>query len=101
MANMPLVAGVPKAGSPLPAGPVGTSVVVFKTRGQSWVEVTDAKGQVALRRTLAPGESAEAAGALPLAVIVGKADVTQVSVRGKPLDLAPLAKDNVARFEVK
>jgi len=76
-------------------------LVVFKTRGESWVEVTDAKGQVALRRTMAAGESAGASGALPLAVVVGRSDATEVTVRGKPLDLAPVSRDNVARFEVK
>lgn len=84
------------------AGPLSASgIVVFKTRGESWVEVTDAKGVVTLRRTLAAGETAGASGALPLAVIVGRADVTAVQVRGKTLDVVPLARDNVARFEVK
>jgi cytoskeleton protein RodZ len=27
--------------------------------------------------------------------------VTDVEVRGKPYDLAPVSRDNVARFEVK
>lgn len=76
-------------------------IVVFKTRAASWVEVTDAKGVVALRKMLAPGEVASASGALPLKVIVGRADSTEVEVRGKPLSLARLTKDNVARFEVK
>ncbi len=79
----------------------GTGVVAFRVKGASWIEVTDAKGVVQLRRTLQSGESAEAAGALPLSVTVGKADVTTVEVRGKPFSLAELARDNVARFEVK
>jgi cytoskeleton protein RodZ len=56
---------------------------------------------VQLRKTLAAGESAFASGALPLAVVVGRIDVTEVSVRGKAFSLAGLSKDNVARFEVK
>ena len=75
--------------------------MTFSARGQSWVEVTDAKGTVVLRRTLAAGEVVGATGVLPMAAVVGKADSTQVEVRGKPLDLLPLARDNVARFEVK
>ena len=80
---------------------LGTGVVAFRVKGASWIEVTDAKGTVQLRRTLQSGESAEASGALPLSVTVGKADVTSVEVRGKPFSLSDLARDNVARFEVK
>lgn len=76
-------------------------VVVFKAKAESWIQVTDARGVVVLRRLLAAGESVAASGALPLAVTVGSANATDVVVRGKPFDLGPLARDNVARFEVK
>jgi cytoskeleton protein RodZ len=88
---------VPAAGTVAAAG----GIVTFSAKGQSWVEVTDAKGTVVLRRTLAAGEVVGATGVLPMAAVVGKADSTQVEVRGKPLNLQPLSRDNVARFEVK
>ncbi len=78
-----------------------TDVVVFSARGETWVEATDAKGQVVLRRILNAGEVASASGALPLKVVVGRANNTQVQIRGNAFDLNPVAKDNVARFEVK
>lgn len=78
-----------------------TGVVVFKTSGASWVEVRDAHGVAVLRRTLAAGESASASGVFPLSVLVGRADVTQVQVYGVPFDLSAVARDNVAKFEVK
>lgn len=81
--------------------PLDTDMVVFTARGQSWIEVTDAKGQVVLRRVLNAGESTGAAGALPLKVVVGRASETQVQIRGKAFDLNAVSKDNVARFEVK
>jgi cytoskeleton protein RodZ len=34
-------------------------------------------------------------------VVIGRADVTDVEVRGKTFSLAGIVKDNVARFEVK
>ena len=80
---------------------LANAVVVFTAKTESWVEATDAKGQVVLRRTLAAGEVVGAAGALPLKVIVGRANATQVEIRGKVFDLNSVAKDNVARFEVK
>lgn len=78
-----------------------TEVVAFKVRGPSWLEVKDAKGVVQLSTTLKAGESASAAGTIPLSVVIGRADVTDVQVRGKPFPLDTIAKDNVARFEVK
>ena len=77
------------------------NIVTFSTKGESWVKVTDAKGTVVLRRTLAAGEVTGASGALPLTAVVGRADATQVQVRGQALDLTGLTRDNVARFEVK
>ncbi len=78
-----------------------SGIVVFSAKGPSWVEVMDSRGQVVLRRTLNAGEVVGASGALPLAAVVGRADATQVQIRGQALDLTALAKNNVARFEVK
>lgn len=106
--SVALSATAPSAAPPVAAASVpvavpasGKGIVTFTSRSESWVEVTDATGAVALRKLLMPGESAGASGALPLAVVVGRADATEVLVRGKAFDLAPLSRDNVARFEVK
>jgi cytoskeleton protein RodZ len=77
------------------------AVLTLTARGPTWVEVTDAKGQILVRRNLSSGESATPVGQMPLSVVVGRADLTDVLVRGKPLDLVGTARDNVARFEVK
>lgn len=98
-------AGIPASSAALIASPVqqvaSTANVTFSASGQSWVEVTDAKGTVVLRRTLAPGDVAEASGVLPLAAVVGRADATQVQVHGKAFDLSAVSRNNIARFEVK
>jgi cytoskeleton protein RodZ len=86
------------------APPVAASaagVVVFRAIGESWVEVIDAKRQTVLRRTLATGELVGVSGVLPLSATVGRANMTEVEIRGQAFDLAPWSKDNVARFEVK
>lgn len=83
------------------ASPASTGLVVFSAKGQSWVEVTDSGGVVVLRRNLSAGEVVGASGALPLSAIVGRADATQVQIRGKAFDLSAFSRDNVARFEVK
>jgi cytoskeleton protein RodZ len=76
-------------------------LVVFRAKGESWVEVIDANGRVTLRRLLTAGESAAATGPLPLRVTVGRADQTAVVVRGKPFDGENMVRDNVLRFEVR
>ncbi len=80
---------------------VDSSLLRLTASRESWVQVIDAKGSVVLRRLLSAGETAATSGALPMEVVVGRADATRVEVRGKVLDLGPLARDNVAKFEVK
>ena len=60
-----------------------------------------ADGVVHLRKTLAEGEAVSVNGALPLSVVIGRADALDIQVRGKPFDLAAVTKDNVARFQIK
>jgi cytoskeleton protein RodZ len=75
--------------------------LVFKSHGASWVEVVDGTGVVQLRKMLAEGETVGVSGVMPLAVVIGRSDLTEVQVHGKAFDLTPIARDNVARFEVK
>jgi cytoskeleton protein RodZ len=85
---------------PAASGPIDArGIVLFRTRGQSWVQVTDATGATVFRKLMEAGESAGASGTLPLSVTVGNVEATEVQVRGKPYPLA--SRDNVARFEVK
>ena len=95
------VSAAPIVQGPETAKGPSTGIVVFAPTESSWVEVTDARGVVLLRRMLTPGEVAGATGILPLSAVVGRADVTAVKVRGQAFDLMPIARDNVARFEVK
>lgn len=117
-ASVPVSAAPPAAAPPAPAA-AGSGVsagavsaadgaadapsgpLVLRARGASWVQVRDANGALALQRNLAAGESVSVSAPTPLAVIVGRADATEVVVRGKPFDLTAVARENVARFEVK
>lgn len=76
-------------------------VLVFKARSESWIQVRDATGAVVMQRSLIPNERVAVSGALPLAVVIGRADATEVFVRGKPYELNAVSRENVARFEVK
>lgn len=95
-----LVAAAPGSAASAAAAPAA-GIVVFRARGPSWIKVADAKGTTVLQKLLGAGESAGATGTLPLNVTVGSAGMTDVQVRGQTFELAPVTRDNVARFEVK
>jgi len=98
---------VPAAESSTPATPSAETAarpdaaLRLQVQATTWVQVVGASGRVWLQRSLQPGELVTFEEDLPLAVTVGRADATAVTVRGQALDLAPLARNNVARFEVR
>ena len=81
-------------------GPVAGGVLMLRAAAESWIEVRDGAGRILLSRSLAPGEAAGLDGSLPLRVVVGNAEATQVTFRGQPVALAA-TRDNVARLELK
>lgn len=87
-------ASAPAAAAELPG------IVVFTAREKAWVQVLGADGVVHLRKTVDEGETVRINGALPLSVVIGRANAIDVLVRGKPFDLTPVVKDNVARFQI-
>jgi cytoskeleton protein RodZ len=88
-----IAAAAPVAGS--------DSLLNIAVSGESWVEVVNGKGDVVVQRMFKAGDVMDFTTAPPYAVTIGRADVAQVTVRGKPLDIAPYARNSVARFEVK
>lgn len=75
--------------------------VVLRTTAESWVEARDATGQSLLARMLMPGEVVGLDGAMPVRVKIGNVSGTTLTFRGQAVDLAPFARDNVARVELK
>lgn len=99
-APAPATAAVPAA--PVASAPAPASAVLGLTaRADSWIQVADAQGHLILSRVVNKGETVKLDGALPLKVVIGRADQTEVSVRGKPFSMTDIAQGNVARFEVK
>ena len=100
-----LVDSVAKQVPALPAGVDSidgkVQLLVLRARSESWVQVRDATGVTTLQKILTAGESVVVPGKPPLSVVIGNAEATEALIRGNALDLAPISKDNVARFEVK
>lgn len=85
----------------VPAAPAPGSVLSIAATGESWVEVVNGSGNVVVQRTLQAGEAVNFSSAPPYTVVLGRAEVAQVTVRGKPFDVTRHVRNNVARFEVK
>ncbi|MFO1269402.1 MAG: helix-turn-helix domain-containing protein [Rubrivivax sp.] len=94
-------AAAPGTAADAPAAPVPAGDLVMQCTARSWIEVIDARGRVLVSRNLEAGESLGLDGLAPLQLVVGNAAATRVSYKGKPVDLEPRARDNVARFELK
>jgi cytoskeleton protein RodZ len=79
-----------------------SGAVVFRLREPGWVQVTDASGTIRINRVLEAGTPVGVVnGPFPLTVIVGRPEVTDVQVRGRPFDLTPTIQDGQAKFEVQ
>lgn len=93
-ASTTLASGTPPAVSP-------TGALQIHARAATWVEVRDARARVLIGRTVPAGETVALDGAAPLRVKIGNARETEVSYRGRALDLSASTSNNVARIELK
>lgn len=75
-------------------------VLSLRASAPSWVEVQDARGQLLLSRHVKTGEAVRLEGTPPLRVVVGNVSGMQLEYRGQTVDLAPHARDNVARLQL-
>lgn len=82
------------------AAPAAASLIEFKVSGDSWIGVLDASGATLLQRKLEAGEFVGLDGTPPFRLTIGNAAVTQLSYRGKAVDLKAATRDNVARLQL-
>ena len=66
--------------------------------GACWVDVRDNDRKFKLFGEMPKGTRKVLGGQPPYKVVIGNAKAVDISVDGKPFDLAPYAKGNVARF---
>lgn len=80
----------------------GDDRIRFSATAESWITVTAQNGDVLAERLLRAGDTLDVLlKNAPVNVVVGAIGATTVQVRGKPFDLTPYSRGNVARFEVK
>jgi len=79
----------------------GPAKLKFRFRGDSWVEIRDARGKVILSKLNPAGSEAQVAGQPPLKVIVGNAPEVDLFYNGREFDLESHTNVAVARFTVE
>lgn len=64
----------------------------------AWVEIYDAQGRSRYRALGKPGENVALDGPAPFRITIGKADAVRVLFAGRPVDLQPHTRGEVARL---
>ena len=81
--------------------PTSSSLLHLEATDDSWVEVIDGAGKLQVQRVMKRGDVLDFSASPPYSVVLGRADAVTVQVRGKLFDVAPYARNSVARFKVK
>ena len=113
--NAPATAALPAAASqPAPVAPAASAELPVATLGASgmtklefnasqetWVSVVDASGREIYNKIIFAGSRESIDVAPPVNVTVGNAGATSLSMNGKPVELAPHSRQNVARIKLE
>ncbi|HTR59861.1 MAG TPA: helix-turn-helix domain-containing protein [Casimicrobiaceae bacterium] len=83
-----------------PAAASGSAPLQLVYGGPSWTEVRDRDGQVLIARLMSAGSEQAIRGAAPFDIVIGNASAVWVTYQGKPVDLAPYTRQNVARLRL-
>lgn len=76
--------------------------VTLRANDASWVELKEVgSGRQVFGRLMQPGETVQLTGQSPMTLVVGNAQAINLQVRGRPVDLTPHVRNNVARLELQ
>jgi cytoskeleton protein RodZ len=79
----------------------GTHRIVMRTEGEAWLEVKDGAGRLLISSLNPAGTERVVRGRAPFDVVIGNASSVKLTYDGKPVDLRPHTKVEVARFTLK
>jgi cytoskeleton protein RodZ len=101
--SSPAVTGVTPVAveAPLAEGaPVieGSKQIVMTFNAPCWVDVRDSEREFKLFGEMPKGTRKVLDGQPPYKLVIGNAEAVSITVNGRPFDLSPYAKGNVARF---
>jgi cytoskeleton protein RodZ len=102
--EMPVATGekpTANAAATTPAVPPGQKRMQFKFERESWVEVRAANGNVLMSRINPPNSEQTVEGSPPFNLTIGAASGVKLVYDGKPVDLAPHTKVDIARLTLE
>lgn len=91
--NSEAVASTPQAN--------GVATLAFDASQETWVSIIDARGKEIYSKTIFAGSRESVDVKPPVSVVVGNALGVSLDMNGKPIDLAPHMRGNVARVKLK
>jgi len=96
----------PEVSAPKPAPPpgplpAGKSRLTFSFEVESWVEITDGKGDVILSAINPAGSEKVVVGTAPLSLVIGNASGVRLTYNGEPVTLKPHRTSDVARLTLE
>ena len=94
------VASAPAAATE-PSTTNGAANVQLQFDGDAWVEIRDKSRKIVFSQLSRRGNSQVVQGKPPFSLVVGNANQVKVAYNGKPFDLTPHTRVNVARFKLE
>jgi len=79
----------------------GTHRIVLRTEGEAWLEVKDGAGRMLISSLNPAGTERTIRGRAPFDIVIGNASSVKLTYDGKPVDLRPHTRVEVARFTLK
>ena len=79
----------------------GTHRIVLRTEAEAWLEVKDGSGRMLISSLNPAGTERTVRGRPPFEIVIGNASAVKVTYDGKPVDLRPHTKVQVARLTLK
>lgn len=91
----------PVAADASPVTLLGDTPLLISYSGPSWTEIRDRSGQLVVSRLVTANSVEPVAGDPPYDIVLGNALAVRLTYRGKPVDLAPYTRHNVARLTLQ
>jgi cytoskeleton protein RodZ len=83
----------------LAAAPAGAGdALVLRATQPTWIQVVDGAGQTLMARLVPAAETVNLNALPPVRLRVGNVKGTEISFRGRPVDLAAASRDNIANL---
>ncbi len=94
-------APMPSALEVMPLAAAGAAALSLHFNGDAWVELRDKSGKNLFSQLSRAGSEQVVRGTPPFALVVGNAAQVRITYNGKPIDLAPYIRVNVARLTLE